>query len=148
MGNHKAAIGAAEEYVDLSRILWTARQQFNNNHVNYFQRVLIMKISRIGCAYYLLPWSTLMVIAPKVSLCQTELPSRYQPVPYQTAKISLLYHSVRKKNSHLIAMPDKLTIEEGVCHLRAFVTWFLLACLLYHCLHNHRCFFIRLNSVV
>lgn len=75
-----------------------------------------MKISCIGCAYYLLPWSTPMVVAPKVSLHQTELPPRYQSVPYQTAKISLLYHSVRKKNSHLITMPDKLTIKGGcVC---------------------------------
>lgn len=38
--------------------------------------------------------------------------------------------------------------QGDVCHLRAFVTRFLLACLLYHCLHNHRCLFVRLNSVV
>lgn len=145
MGNRTAAIGAVEEYANLFQILWKARQLRNNN---YFQLVLIMKISCIGCAYYLLPWSAPTVVAPKVSLHQTELPSGYQSVPYQTAKISLLYHSVRKKNSRLITMPDKLTIKGGACHLRAFVTWFLLACLLYHCLHNHRCLFVCLDSVV
>lgn len=86
MGNRTAAIGAVDEYANLSQMLWKARQLCNNN---YFQLVLIMKISCIGCAYYLLPWSAL-AIAPKVSLHQTELPSRYQSVPYQTAKISLL----------------------------------------------------------
>lgn len=40
MGNRTAAIGAVEEYTNLSWILWKGRQLCNNN---YFQLVLIMK---------------------------------------------------------------------------------------------------------
>lgn len=85
-----AVIGAVEEYANLSRILWKARQLC---HDNYFPCVLTMKISCIGCAL-----ESTNGCCTKVSLHQTELPSRIQSVPYQTAKKShYCHHSVRKK---------------------------------------------------
>lgn len=47
MGDRTAVEGAAEEYANLSWILWKARQLCHNN---FFLCVLIMKIGCIGCA--------------------------------------------------------------------------------------------------
>lgn len=111
-----AVIGAVEEYANLSRILWKARQLC---HDNYFPCVLTMKISCIGCALESTNGCctkgepTSDRIAVKDSICS---------IP-NSKKISLLSSfSQEKKHSHLITRPDKSTIRgyvslKSLCHL-------------------------------
>lgn len=110
-----AIIGAVEEYANLSRILWKARQLCHNR---YFPCVLTMKISCIGCALESTNGCctkgepTSDRIAIKVSICSIPNSKNLTTVIIQSGK----------QHSHVITRPDKSTIRgrvslKSLCHL-------------------------------